>query len=92
MAILESLKMKAAGLVSSAKFKLAAFGITSMTLVQYASAATLNDSVGPILSDVGELMTPLLNLILATIPLIISISVIGFVLGIFAAIVGKLKI
>lgn len=74
------------------KFKLGLGAVTTLSLVQYASAATLNDSVGPILEDVGTLMTPLLALILASIPLIISISIIGFVLGILAAILGKLKV
>jgi hypothetical protein len=71
---------------------LVAAGTASMTLVQYASAASLNDSISPILTDVAELFTPLLTLIIAAVPIIIAISVIGFILGIFAAILGKLNI
>lgn len=92
MAILESLKEKGQALMGTLKFKLGLGGLGALTLVQYASAASLNDSVSPIIGDVAELMTPLLNLILACIPLIISISIIGFIMGILAAIVGKLKI
>jgi hypothetical protein len=67
-------------------------GTASVTLVQYASAATLNESISPILTSVTELFTPLLALIIAAVPLIIALSVIGFVLGIFAAILAKLHI
>jgi hypothetical protein len=37
--------------------------------VQYASAATLNESISPILTSVTELFTPLLALIIAAVPL-----------------------
>lgn len=64
----------------------------SMVLVQYASAATLNESISPILTSVSELFVPLLALILAAIPLIVAISVIGFILGILSAILAKLHV
>jgi hypothetical protein len=79
--------------VSAAKMKiLAAATLGSVTLVQYASAATLNESIAPILTSVTELFVPLLDLILAAVPLIIALSVIGFVLGIFSAILAKMHI
>jgi hypothetical protein len=72
MAFFESLKEK----VSAAKGKLlVAVSLGSVTLVQYASAATLNESIAPILTSVTELFDPLLQLILAAIPLIIALSV-----------------
>jgi hypothetical protein len=80
MAFFESLKEKFQG----AKLRiLAVTGVSLVTLVQYAQAATLNESISPILTSVSELFTPLLDLILAAIPLIIALSVIGFILGIF---------
>lgn len=57
-----------------------------------ADAATLNESIGPILDSVTELFVPLLALIIAAVPLIVAISVIGFIIGILAAILGKLHI
>ena len=69
-----------------------AAGTASMYLVQYASAAGLNDSVGPILTDVALLFIPLLALILAAIPIIIAMAIIGFILGLLAAILGAIKI
>jgi hypothetical protein len=71
---------------------LAVTTVSLVTLVQYASAATLNESIGPILTSVAELFVPLLALVIAAVPLIIAISVIGFILGILAAILQKLHI
>ena len=79
--------------MGAAKGKLLiAASIGSVTLVQYASAATLNESIGPILDSVTELFTPLLGLIIAAVPVIIAISVIGFIMGIFSAILSKMHI
>ena len=78
-----------------ASYKMRILAVTTvslMTLVQYSSAATLNESIGPILESVAELFVPLLALVIAAVPLIIAISVIGFVLGILAAILQKLHI
>ena len=57
-----------------------------------ADAATLNESISPILSSVTELFTPLLAMVVAAVPLIISIAIIGFIMGILDAILNKLKI
>jgi hypothetical protein len=79
--------------VASAKMRILAVTTVSLvTLVQYASAATLNESIGPILQSVTELFVPLLALVIGAVPLIIAISVIGFILGILAAILQKLHI
>ena len=69
-------------------------GTASATIVQYASAATptLNESIGPILTSVVELFPSLLALVLAALPIIIAISVIGFILGLFDGILGKIRI
>jgi len=78
-----------------ASYKMRILAVTTvslMTLVQYSSAATLNESIGPILESVAELFVPLLALVIAAVPLIIAISVIGFILGILAAILQKLHI
>jgi hypothetical protein len=56
------------------------------------AAGSLNDSVSPILEDVASMFTPLLSLILAAIPLIISVAVIGFVMGLFKAILDKISL
>jgi hypothetical protein len=91
------LKLRESGVVVQRKTKLLAMGamgtaLTVATTVQPVAAASMNDSISPILTDVAALFTPLLALVIAAIPLIVAIAVIGFVLGILAAILGKLKI
>ena len=61
-------------------------------LVGMASAATLNESISPILNSVTELFTPLLNMVVAAVPLIIAIAIIGFILGILDSILSKLRV
>lgn len=51
----------------------------------------LNSTVGPVLDGVIALFPTLLSLILGALPIIISMAVLGFVLGLFDSIIGKLK-
>ena len=89
MSFLDKVKEK----VTAAKMRiLAVTAVSLVTLVQYASAATLNESIGPILTSVAELFIPLLALIIAAVPLIIAIAVIGFILGILNGILKTLNI
>jgi hypothetical protein len=52
----------------------------------------LNATIGPILDGVIELFPTLLDLILGALPIIIAMAIIGFVLGIFDGILGKIKL
>lgn len=61
-------------------------------LVGLASAADLNASVGPILDAVVQLFTPILALIVAAVPIIITLAVIGFILGLLSVILKKIQI
>jgi hypothetical protein len=62
-------------------------------LVMAVSAATidLNGTIGPILDSVIELIPSILGLILAILPVIIVMSVLGFVIGFFDKILAMLK-
>jgi len=51
----------------------------------------LNATIGPILTSVTDLFPTILDLVLAVIPVIIAMSVIGFVLGIFEGVLSKIK-
>lgn len=89
MSFLDTVKEKTAG------YKMRILAVTTVslvTLVQYAQAATLNESIGPILTSVTELFVPLLALVIAAVPIIIAIAIIGFILGILSAILGAIKI
>lgn len=57
-----------------------------------ASAGTLNTSVSPIIEDVASLFTPLLTLVIAAVPVIIATGMIGFILGVLAAILAKMHL
>jgi len=54
-------------------------------------AVDINASIGPVLDSVIVLFPTLLQLVLAALPIIIAMALIGFVLGIFESILGKLK-
>lgn len=71
---------------------LVTIGTAGATLAPYASAATLNESISPIITSVTEIFGPLLDLIVAAVPLVIAIAMIGFVIGILEGILGKLKV
>lgn len=86
-------KEKASGITGGIKAKLLSlFMLVSMAFMLTApvAAGALNDSISPILEDVATIFTPLLSLIIAAVPLIIAVAVIGFVMGIFKAILDKI--
>ena len=89
------LKLREGGVNVQHKTRVLFMGTVLATVamsIQPVAAAGMNDSISPILTDVASLFTPLLALVIAAIPLIVAIAVIGFVLGILSAILGKLKI
>lgn len=63
-------------------------------MVMAASAATmdLNGTIGPILDSVVELIPGIVNLIVAIVPAVIVLSVVGFIVAFFSRILGMLKI
>lgn len=71
---------------------LLALGTAGVTLMPYVSAGTLNDSVSPIITDVTELFVPILALVVAAVPVVVATAMISFILGILAAIIGKMHI
>lgn len=72
---------------------LAFMSVSLLFLVSNASAAAfdINGTIGPIIDGVALLFTPLLNLVLAYLPVVIVIAIIGFVLGILSNIMGSMK-
>ena len=92
MSFFDTMKEKARGFIATTKAKFLIASVSLVGLVQYASAGSLNDSVGPILDSVIALFVPLLALIIAAVPLIIAISIIGFILGLLDGILKMLHI
>jgi len=69
MSFLDTMKEKAKGFLASTKAKLLVTSVSLVGLVQYAQAATLNESISPILTSVAELFVPLLALVIAAVPI-----------------------
>lgn len=88
---LTDIKMKAVAIMGAAKMRIAVASAMLTGLVGMASAVSINDSVGPILQGVAELMSPLLSMIVAAVPLIVTLAIVSFILGILAMILGKLR-
>lgn len=55
-------------------------------------AADLNASVGPILDQLVQLFVPILAMILGMIPIVVTIAILSFILGILSVILKKIEI
>lgn len=64
----------------------------TLPFVGLASAGTLNDTIYPLIEDVADLFTPILDLVIAAVPVIVAVAIIGFILGILAAILSQMKV
>ena len=67
-------------------------GTVSMTMVQYASAGNITDGISPVIIDVTELLPLMLALVISALPIIVALAVIGFLLGLFDGILGKIRL
>ena len=85
------MKQKAVAVIGAVKMRIAVASVMLTGLVGLASAATINDTVGPILQGVAELFPSLLAMIVAAVPMIVTLAIITFILGILAMILGKLR-
>ena len=54
-------------------------------------AFDLNGTIGPIIDGVVALMPSFLNLVVAVVPIIITVSVVGFIIKFWDSITGMLK-
>lgn len=88
MTLLE-IRQKMADRVSAHRVAVLSLMLTG--LVSAVSATALNDSIAPIIIGVTLLFTPLLAVITAGIPLIITLAIIGFIMGILAMILNKMR-
>jgi hypothetical protein len=62
-----------------------------MLLVHAASAGALNTSISDILIAVSTIFQPLVNLIIAVVPVIIVLAVVSLIGGILSGVLGKMK-
>lgn len=79
--------------LTMAKYRILGTAAAGSGLVAAASASTdINASVGPVLDGVIALLPTLLALVLAALPIIICMMIVGFLTGFFDGIIGKFRI
>lgn len=76
------------------KVKVLAAIVPASGLVMAASAATLdlNETIGPILDSVVELIPSIIGLVVAIVPAIIVLAVVGFIISFFDSILKMMKL
>jgi hypothetical protein len=80
-------------IMATAKGKaLVVVGTAGMFIVQNVSAGNITDGISPVITDVTELLPLMLALVIASLPIIVALSVIGFLLGLFDGILGKIRL
>ena len=75
-------KVKAFGLLTTASF----------FLVASVSAAIDFSGIVNVTDDVALLFVPLVAVVIAAIPIMIVLAIVGFILGLFDAILGKIRV
>lgn len=65
---------------------------TGAGLVSTVSAGNITDGISPVITDVTELLPLMLALVIAALPIIVALAVIGFLLGLFDGILGKIRL
>ena len=81
--------------VKARKVELVALGTSvAVTVVSVApaSAFDINATVGPLLDGIAALIPSIVNLIIAVVPAIIILALVGFVISFLDEIIGMLKI
>lgn len=88
----ESVKERAGEFLANSKVKIVGLAATGMGLVASVSAGNITDGISPVITDVTELLPLMLALVIAALPIIVALAVIGFLLGMFDGILGKIKL
>ena len=81
--------------LKNASVKIRAVGLTiggGIGLAAVAMAGNITDGISPVITDVTELLPLMLALVIAALPIIVALAVIGFLLGLFDGILGKIKL
>lgn len=80
--------------LKTAKVKLMIAAPAAMLLVASASAAAvdINGTIGPILDSMIELIPSIISLVIAIVPAVLIMAVVGFLVSFFDRILGLLKL
>ena len=79
--------------LKSHKIELAGFAVTAVTVASAsATSFDLNGTIGPILDGLVALIPSIINLIIAIVPAMIVLGVVGFILRFFDEILNKMRV
>lgn len=79
--------------LKESKYRIVGLAATGMGLVASASAAIdINGTIGPILDSMIELIPTIISLIVAIVPAVLVMAVVGFIVAFFDKILGMLKL
>ena len=72
------------------RLAITATAVSALT-VGVASAGDMANNITPIIADVVLLMPKIVDLVIAVVPVLIVLALVGFILGLFDGIIGKIK-
>jgi len=73
------------------KTRIALAATSVLGIVGTASAISFT-SIELVIDDIAALMTPILAMIVSIVPILITLALLGFLLGVFLAITGRIKV
>lgn len=73
------------------KTRIALAATSVLGIIGTASAISFT-SIELVIDDIAALMTPILTMIVAIVPILITLALLGFLLGVFLAITGKIRV
>jgi len=72
------------------RLTITATAVSALT-VGTASAGDMFDALSPIIDDVVLILPSIVDLVIAVVPVLIVLALVGFILGLFDGIIGKIK-
>lgn len=88
-----TVKERITGFAQDSKVKIVGLIAAGSGLVMSASAAVdLNATISPILTSLTELIPGIIDLVVAVVPAIIVLAVVGFIVAFFDKILGMMKL
>jgi hypothetical protein len=89
----KTVKERAGEFLSDSKVKIVGLGLAGAGLVMNASAAVdINTTIGPLLDQIVLLIPNIINLVVALVPAIVIMAIVGFIVTFLDRILGMMKL
>jgi hypothetical protein len=89
----KSVKERAGEFLSDSKVKIVGLAASAGFLVMSASAAVdINTTIGPLLDQIVLLIPNIINLVVALVPAIVIMAIVGFIVTFLDRILGMMKL